>query len=407
MGGVRFRCVDEGRREFLGGLATAGVAAVAGFAGCAAGLGGATAAGARPLTELDPQGFEILERPIVLAHGEILQNRSYLLSPRFENSSANAIIVVGGDAVRIRNVRIVGPADWQARWNDARPTARELPGVFGNSVGIRAHDVRDLTIERVSIEGLPRAAIAAWGLERAVIRDVQIRHCYHGINFGLNAASRWVRIERVRVSDLWGPPPESANSDPKANNPSRSRPGAWIGGDALALNSLRDSTLNDCMAVGEMFGAFKITNPLRVTVRGLRGSGFQVQGVAAGAEGDAMVPARDVLIEDCLFDKGLGYGRDLDGANCVQFTNHVASARMRRCVLNAAGMNGHGIQVTTDAHVRIESCTIRGFNGTRGPNPAHALDLAHGSSVNGDFAGINRFVDQQRILLDRNPPAAQ
>jgi hypothetical protein len=115
-----------------------------------------------------------------------------------------------------------------------------------------------------------------------------------------------------------------------------------------------------------------------------------------------MEPARDVLIEDCVIDKGLSYAGAEFNDNCaMQVTYHVAQCRIHRCLLNSAGQNGHGIQVS-ESHAEIVGCTIRGFNGMRGSRPAHALDVANGSTVNSDFARVNRFDDQKRIRLDRN-----
>jgi len=165
------------------------------------------------------------------------------------------------------------------------------------------------------------------------------------------------------------------------------------------LNSLRDSTLSDCVATGEMFGAFKLTNPHRVAVRRLRGAGLQVQGVNEGVSGAGMRPASDVVIEDCVFDKGLGSSPTVNGANCMQLTKFVGSTLVRRCLFSAAGTGGHGIQVVDNSHARIEGCTITGFNGIRGTTPAHALHVELKSSANADFAHVNTFVNQRRIRL--------
>jgi hypothetical protein len=108
-----------------------------------------------------------------------------------------------------------------------------------------------------------------------------------------------------------------------------------------------------------------------------------------------------VVIEDCVFDKGLGRGQSLHDVNCVQLSQNIERVEVRRCFLNAAGKNGHGIQMTQDVIGQVRDCTIRGFNGVRGTNPAHALDLAWNSRVNPDFERVNSFVDQHRILSDR------
>jgi hypothetical protein len=73
-----------------------------------------------------------------------------------------------------------------------------------------------------------------------------------------------------------------------------------MGGDGLALSTLRDSTLEDCTSVGEMFASFKLTNPQRVAVRRLRGASLMVQGTADAEWIIHKEPARDVVLEDCL-----------------------------------------------------------------------------------------------------------
>jgi hypothetical protein len=390
---VDFPYVDEGRRGFLTKLVAAGFAGFAGLAGSVAAPRASSAA------VVPAAGAEVLDEPIVLRNGETLANRVFLLSRQFRSQATNGIIVVNGHGVRIRDVRIVGPSSWDPRWNDMRPAARDLPGVFANTSGIRIRNVRDVVVERVSIEGMPRAGISAFGVDGGLFRDITIRHCFSGINFTHDAPSHGVLFERVHTLNQWGP------MGKVVKDASFERPGGWIGGDGLALNSLRDSTILDCTAVGEMFAAFKVTNPQRVRLAKLRGAGLMVQGTAGTLQRQWSIhkqPARDVVVEDCVFDKGLGRGRSLFEMNCLQLSQNVASIDIRRCVLNAAGQNGHGIQMTRSVHGRVMGCMIRGFNGVRGENPAHAVDLAWGSSVNADFEHVNEFANQRRIRLDRN-----
>jgi hypothetical protein len=383
------RDVDEGRRGFLAGLVTAGLAGLAGSAAAPEASSGAVVPNA---------GVEVLEEPIVLGSGATLANRAFVLSKQFRCDTSNAVILVNGHDVRIRNVRIIGPSSWDPHWNDLRPEAREVPGLFGNTSGIHISNVRDVVVERVSIEGLPRAGISGFGIDGGLFREITIRHCFVGINLKPDAASQGLLFERVHTMNQWGPMGT-------AKDASLERPGGWIGGDGLALNSLRDSTLLDCTAVGEMFSAFKVTNPQRVRIARLRGTGLMVQGTAGVAEEQWTIhrePARDVVVEDCVFDKGLGRGKSLFEMNCLQLSQNIASIDIRRCVMNAAGQNGHAIQMSRNVLGRVSGCTIRGFNGKRGTNPAHAIDLALGSSVNADFERTNEFVNQQRIRLDRN-----
>jgi hypothetical protein len=47
----------------------------------------------------------------------------------------------------------------------------------------------------------------------------------------------------------------------------------------------------------------------------------------------------------------------------------------------------------------VLGCSFDGFNGMRGITPAHAAEVREGSSINDDFAAVNAFRNQQRILL--------
>jgi hypothetical protein len=162
----------------------------------------------------------------------------------------------------------------------------------------------------------------------------------------------------------------------------------------------------DCTTVGEMSGSFKLTNPQRVRIQRLRGANLVIHGTAGTADSEGKLreePARDVVIEDCVFDKGLGRGASIASVNCIQISQDVDGVQIERCILNAAGQNGHAIQLSHNVHGRVVDCLIRGFNGVSGPDPAHAIDLVGGSTVNDDFERVSRFVDQTRIRSDRNP----
>jgi hypothetical protein len=382
--------VDESRREFLVKLVAAGVAS---FAGCS--VVSPKCTNAAQLANRAPN-FEILREPLVLRSGETLENRSFGVSEQFRNTPAGAIIVVAGDDVTIRNVRLIGPPAWDPHWNDRAPAVSQQLGLFGKSVGIRAQNVRNLLVQAVSIEGVPGAAIFGHGLDHATFSDIRISHCYHGIQVKENAPNLFVTIRRVYVSDLWGPPPEFAHEDGKAGNPSLSRLGGWIGGDALALNTLQRSVVRDCVAVGEMFAGFKFVSSQQVTIANLRGPSLVIQG---GIDGFPE-PARNTVVRDCVFDKGMGRGEPMKAMNCVQLSGQIDSILLERCLLDGAGMDGHGIQASGRIRLTARRCTIRGFNGVRGANPAFALHLARGGTVNSDFEHVNSFVDQKRIRLD-------
>lgn len=307
--------------------------------------------------------MESLHVPLVLKAGESLAGRSFMLADDFVGAPSNAMIVVTGAGVSIRDVRLYGSASYQA---DA-------------TVGIRAQGAAGLTIERVSIDGMPQAGIFGFGCDDLVVRDVFLRHCFVGLNLTQQAPSHRVTVDRLTVMDTWG------------------RDG---GGDGMAMNQLRDSTVTDCIVTGTHYCGFKFTGAQHLMVSRCRGSTCMIQGLIGGTSGE---PARDVLMEDCTFDKGLGRGLQTREMNCIQVSASVASLRVHRCILNGADQNGHGVQVATGSHVIAEDCVIRDFNGVRGTTPAHACDVVEsaGSSINDNFALVNQFVDQQRILLKR------
>jgi hypothetical protein len=322
--------------------------------------------------------MERITTPIILADGGVLEGHDYEIASNFVTGPQNAVIQVQGDGVVIRDVRIFGPRDWPSEgWT--RP----------NMMGVRADKRRGLHIERVQIDGLPNVGIVGTGLVDAVIRDCEIRHCYVGLNLPFSAGSvnERILIERIHVGDSWAAP--SAEGGP---------------GDGMALNSLRDSQVIDCTVTGRHYGGAKATNAMNVLIRGYRGPSFQIQGRPAPPAGDEIEPARDILIEDCVFDAGLGH---VTGpvSKTVQFTYHVASARMHRCFLIASGSDGHGVQVAQEAHVQIECCMFSGFNGTTpgATKEAYACDVVEtqGALVNSNFAQVNSFVNQQRILQVR------
>lgn len=325
--------------------------------------------------------MELLSEPIILRDGETLECRDLEVAFDFPAGSQNAVIQVLGDGVTIRDVRLFGPRDWPAVW--VRP----------NMMGIRAENRVDLTVERVHIEGMPRAGFAGHGLTRLRMRDFSARHVFVGVNLNPTAPSFNCLFERVRVWDTW--------SD-DVRYPSRVRPGGFVGGDGMAMNSLRSSILSECVMSGELFASYKTTNPQGLIVKACRGTSYMVQGVPAPPLGNGFSPARDVLLEDCIFDQGLGY--DTESAGAVHLTLKIDGCRLHRCILVGAGRNGHGLKLTHEAvGIVVECCTINGFNGVEGKYAAHACDYvkSQGCSLNEDFALVNSFIDQQRILLVR------
>lgn len=391
------------RREFLRQVAAAAVAGglAPSWAAACAGPRAAAALGARPL----PDGAELLREPLVLGDGASLVDRVLVLAEDFRVTRADAAIRVEGSKVRIRNVRLLGSEQWDPRWNTRPRRSREVPSSLSRTAGIRIEKVRDVELSQVDVEGFPRSGILGSRIDGGVFRDLRVHHCWAGLRLEPPGPNRHILVERVEAWDMWAPADGTWNGWPKRPLPSRQRPGGFIGGDGVVLNSLRDSVVADCSATGELYGAFKLTNPQRVEARGLRGTNLMVQGTAGNLKHQwdtHKTPSRDTRIHDCVFDKGLGWGACALGGNCLQISQNVESLLIEACTLKASGHDGHAIQLAHNAHARVVGCTIEGFNGVRGANPAHAVDLAHGSTINADFAQVNRFIDQKRILLDRN-----
>ncbi|TMA31814.1 MAG: hypothetical protein E6J87_14690 [Deltaproteobacteria bacterium] len=201
----------------------------------------------------------------------------------------------------------------------------------------------------------------------------------------------------MAARDLWGPGPGKWPG--VGGPPSRLRPGGFIGSDGLVCHSLRDAVVRDCSTLGEQFASFKLVNPQRVEVSGLRGIQLMVQGTSDLAWKIDKEPSRDTFVRNCVFDKSLGSGEIADEGNGIQVSWNVLGLRIENCTLIASGHNGHGIQFAGDAHGTVVGCTFDGFNGTRGTNPAHAVEVLDRSSVNEDFAVVNTFRNQRRILL--------
>jgi hypothetical protein len=262
---------------------------------------------------------------------------------------------------------------------------------------IRLQKAPRVRIEGVTIEGFPGSGIDAFGLDDGVIRDVSVTRCFLGIITRHYAPSSGLLIERVQVRDLWGP---GAGKWPGTGGPpSQLRPGGFIGGDGVVCESVRHAVVRDCTVLGEQFASFKLVNPQDTEVSGLRGIGLMVQGTSDLEWKIDKEPSRNTRVRNCTFDKSLGSGEVANEGNCIQVSWHVENLLIENCTLVAAGHNGHGIEFAVDAHGRVVGCTFDGFNGMRGNAPAHAVELFDHSSVNDDFASVNTFRNQRRILM--------
>jgi hypothetical protein len=390
------------RRRFLAGaargaaaLAWAG-AGVGGVVACAVRAAGTSAAGTSAAAIPAPS-VETLHSPIVLQKGEVLADRRFELAPDFAWTSSMAAIYVAAPDVTIRNVELVGALTWLPRWNVYNEPRGAPPGINSGTCAIRLQRAPRARIEGVRIAGFPRSAIEGFGLDDAVIRDVKITRCFTGIKTDYYAPNPRLRIEGVEVRDLWGPGP---NRWPGVGGaPSRLRPGGFMGSDGMALHSLRDAVVRDSAVLGEQFASFKLVNPQSTVVSGLRGIQLMLQGTSDLAWKIDKEPSRNTVVRSCTLDKSLGSGALAETGNGMQISWHVKDLTIENCTLIAAGQGGHGIQFAVDVHGRITGCTFDGFNGKAGVTPSCALQLVDGSTVNEDFAQVNTFVNQDRILL--------
>ena len=387
--------LDVDRRDFLRLIGLCAAQATLGWA----------AVGARPTPATDPPTAvpyaprlrEVLRRPIVLAKGDVLEGKSFTLAPDFAWTQSMAAIYASGPGIVIRNVDVIGASEWQPRWDAYREPVGGPAGIPSGCAGIRMQRVPGAQVTGVTVTGFPGPGFTAFGLDDAFVRDVRVSHCFAGVVVEWYQRNHRVLVEDVHAEDLWGPGP---GRWPRIGGaPSRRRPGKWMGGDGLVLESLRASTVRNCTAVGEQFGSFKLVNPQDVQVSGLQGVNLMVQGTSDLDWKIDTVPAKNVRVSGSTLDKSLGTGEIVDAGNALQISWNVENILIENCVLRAAGHDGHGIQFAKYVHGRVVGCTIEGFNGRRGQSPAYAIEVTDGSTVNDDFAKVNTFVDQHRIIL--------
>jgi hypothetical protein len=340
--------------------------------------------------------LEVLRKPIELAAGDVLADRRFLVAPDFAWNTKIAAIYGKGAGITIRNVELIGAHRWDRRWDRYNEPIDGPPGIPSGCVGIRLQETPGLLLEDVSVRGFPGAGVSAYGIDEGTIRSIQVSDCFHGVVVEWYRPNRKVLIEGVEARDLWGPPP---GKWPDLGGPKGARfENGYIGGDGLALASLGDSTVRNCTVLGEQFTSLKLVNPKGVVVSGITGIGMMVQGTSDLEWKIDREPARDVSIQDCRFDKSLGSGAIVDLGNAIQVSWNVERITIRRCTIRSAGHDGHAIEFAKNVRGRVEQCTIEGFNGMRSRVPAHAINVLDNSSVNDDFATVNRFIDQRRLV---------
>lgn len=335
-----------------------------------------------------------ISKPIRLRQGESLRDVELVLAEGFQFDSTLSAVYSSSPDVTVKNVTLRGSPNWQSRWNSSRKFQDELPGGMpADMAGIRFQKCPRAVLDGVRVEGFPREGIVGFGLDNAVIRDVQITRCFMGLRIQHYAPNHNVHVSNVHVRDLWGSPRKL-----EQHGESKLHPGVSNGGDGLALTSLRDSTIEDCSVLGEQYASYKLTHPMNVTGRRLRGISLMVQGTADRVWKIHKEPCRGTRILDSTFDKSLGSGAIAKEGNGLQISINVADLLIKNCSLKASGKGGSGLQVAIDSHARIEGCTFEGFNGMRGNQPCYAIDVLAGCSINEDFEALNTFVDQHRLI---------
>ena len=370
------------RREFLklGGAAVLG----AGFVDAPQLLGAAARSEVR------------LHRPLRLTPGTTIENTDFVVDDDFQwDEKLCALFGMETSDVTLRNVSIVGSDVWLERWNqEERPEESRTPGISSHMSAIRILRGRRIVLENVSVRGFPKLGITCSGLRESSLRTLRIEQCRMGLHTYHAVPSYDCSFEDIEVRNTWAPP---------VGYPSLRSPRHSVGGGGVVLEGLRNATIRTVRVLEENSG-MKLVHPKDVTLSDMRTTTFMIQGdvdINNPAE-----PCGNVTMNDCTVDKGLGRGMLVEQANCVQISYHVQNTRMRNCSFRGVGENGHGMQIVGHCDADIRGCTFEGFNGTRGGAPAYALELLDHASVNADFEAVNQFIDQQRILLDRNAPAA-
>ena len=125
-------------------------------------------------------------------------------------------------------------------------------------------------------------------------------------------------------------------------------------------------------------------------VQGTEGRDANLDGESDGSE--------DLEFRSLYVDKSAGGSSKSYGANGFQVSWHVSGLNVFDAVFNGGGEDGHAVQMWGDCSGVFRKCIFVGWNGKRGVEPAYAMELGDGSTVNADFEGSNAFGDQARIL---------
>jgi hypothetical protein len=387
------------RRQFLA-LAGSTAAALAWSSGALAGAPFAPSPpGSPPAQTRPPRSRQVLSKPIHLGDGDALENVDLFVPEDFQWETVSAAVFARGRNIRVRNVTLTTYADrWQPQWNaDAYGTSRR--GIDPSMCGLRFDACTNLAIDGLDVSGFPQCGAIFYGTRTALLRDLAGHDCFTIYGFmDFKGGNRGVDLQYLRARDTWGPGPGVKAG--VGGHASAKRPGQFMGGDGLP-GYFEDSLLRDLDFSGELYAGFKIVASRRVQIERLRTNCFFIQGtqqqhvnVNGTTEG-----SHHITVEDLIVDKSISPGDVSERGNAVQISWHVSDLSVRNFGVRANGHGGHAIQLSGDCQAVFEGGLISGFNGKRGDNPAYALHLEDRSSVNADFASVNRFENQQRLIL--------
>lgn len=341
--------------------------------------------------------YETLDRPITLSRDAKLENRKFKLSANFAWDANKAAIYGSGYGIKIRNVEVIGSESWLTRWDNNNEISTGNPvGIPYGCRGIVLQDVPGVELQDLRVQGFPSHGIFFYGATPGLFRNLKISNCFIGFGSTHTLRSTNVKISKIETFDLWGPNP--INDWGYTAYVSLIRPTGYIGSYGMNLESLRSFIIEDCNNHGEQDVSCRLVNPIRGTIRNVRGIGFEILGTSDLTYTIDPTDASKVIVESCLVDKSLGYGKaTIEDTNGFQFSQNIQELQVLNCIVKSDDGDGHGIEFVTSVNGTIKGCTIQGWNGVRGVGPAYGFRRDISSSVNADVEQANNFINQQRI----------
>jgi hypothetical protein len=353
------------------------------------------------LAEAGRRTLRQLDAPIVHAAGTVYRDTDFVVSPRFKSTSVRAAFYSGAGHVGVtfKNCTFrTQLTTWDRRWR--KPA---LPDPMLNVFScLRLAATTNLVIDGLHIEGFPEAAIACGGVVGASIKRLSIVRCLVGVTLSEPANRNWT-VDFLRVADLWGPGPDVIPG--LGSWPSRRHPGLFTGGDGFAGYCLDDVTMRHLEFTGDCYTGIKLARCKRVRLYNLCTPSLMLQGTQQRhSNNDGSTDGcEDVEIRSLFLDKRIGGCDGSEGANGMQVSWNVKGLDVGDFALLSGGKDGHGVQLWGDVAARFHDGVFEGWNGTRGGQPAYAMEIGDGSTVNADFETVNGFYDQPRVLLVRKP----